>query len=293
MCIIIAKPKGVEMPSRKVIQQSFKNNPDGFGLAYSNEGKMPKIIKGAMTIKEAFRMIKGIPDPLNSNVIMHFRFATKGFITDENCHPFPLSRDIEKLQALRVTTPMAIAHNGVIYSSNSYSSCYGGDDWYSAYNLKAELSDTQEFIRDFLVDIGQAIYNRGVQKLIEDATSSKFSILTPKGIILIGNFTNVNGVHFSNDSWKKANYYAPKKTESAYIKVSNKIKKEAEDKNESAVSKEFTSLPAPRRWKKDKALYVCDMCELPTPEVTYYGGMWMCNACYQQEVKYLETYPAN
>lgn len=254
MCLIIAKPAGVKMPSNKLMKRAFDNNPDGFGLAYRLSGGMPHIKKGAMTFKAVKRLIRSTPDLIDADVILHFRLATKGHIYEGNCHPFPLSRNPDHLTALEVTSRMAIAHNGIIYSSTKGY----GKAWDSTDDA---LSDTQEFIRDYLVDIGDAIFNKGVRKLIEDDTFSKFSILTTKGILLIGDFTNDQGLYLSNDSYKKPNYWKPNKSV--------------------ALSKPNLAVDTPTA-RKQGDLFLCDFCNQAVDKIVLYEGCWLCEPCHTE-----------
>lgn len=252
MCLIIAKPAGVKMPHNKLLKRAFENNKDGFGLAYRIAGGMPHIKKGAMTFKAIKKLIRTIPDAIDADVILHFRYATKGHIWEGNCHPFPLSYSYDKLTALDITSRMAIAHNGIIFSSTAYGS-------WQTQDTESGLSDTQEFIRDYLVDIGDAIFNKGVRKLIEDDTMSKFAILTTKGILLIGNFTNENGLYFSNDSFKTPNYWKP-------IKTTTKPKIPY-------------TIPSTR---KQGDMFLCDFCNQPTDKTHLFQESWLCDECYSE-----------
>lgn len=249
------------MPSNKLLKRAFDNNHDGFGLAYKAQGGMPHIKKGAMTFKAIKQLVRSIPDPIGADVILHFRLATSGHIYEGNCHPFPLSRNADHLTALEVTSRMAIAHNGIIYSSTKPSIAYYGD--YGAWDNKDDaLSDTQEFIRDYLVDIGDAIFNKGVRKLIEDDTMSKFAILTTKGILFIGDFTSENGLYFSNTSYKKPNYYTPPKS---WTKPNIPI-----------------DIPVAR---KQGDLTLCDFCNQATSVAVLYQDCWLCRECHNELVK--------
>lgn len=263
MCVIIAKPAGVKMPTNKTLRRAFTNNPDGFGLAYKVVGGMPHIKKGAMTFKAMKMLLRSIPNPVDAEVILHFRLATSGHIYEGNCHPFPLSRKAEHLTALEITSRMAIAHNGIIYSSTKPTVAYYGnpDVWGDKWDA---LSDTQEFIRDYLVDIGDAIFNKGVRKLIEDDTMSKFAILTTKGILLIGDFTNDKGLYYSNASYKQPNYWKPVKTKGVVS------------------TDDLPTIPETRR---QGDLFLCDLCDRAVSITHLYQGCWLCDECYQDAVK--------
>ncbi len=86
----------------------------------------------------------------------------------------------------------AIAHNGIIYDYATYK------DGKWNYTQDDYTTDTQKFIEQYLVDIGDAIYNEGVRKLICKYTSSKFALLNSRGVYLIGDFICDKGMYYSN-----------------------------------------------------------------------------------------------
>ena len=203
MCLIVAKPKGTNLPRNKDLRRWFREHPDGFGLAYSLDGKV-KILKGALEENEMFNLIAkmkrelGKTSPRDIDIILHFRQATGGTITPENCHPFPLTVDQKALAATEVETDCAVAHNGIIFG-------------YAAYNVNMDKSwtfvdssktDTQEFIEDYLVDLGDSLWQPTVQRLIEAYTESRFALLTTKGITYIGEFIEEHGCFYSNGGFK-------------------------------------------------------------------------------------------
>jgi len=126
MCIIVIKPKNHQLPSKKILSQCFYSNPHGAGFMYNNSQNSNNstdhnshhvtIAKGFMDFESFYSAITSITaDNLyNSNLVIHFRWATQGSINSKNCHPFPISKKIKDLQALNFTTNTGITHNGVI-----------------------------------------------------------------------------------------------------------------------------------------------------------------------------------
>ena len=211
MCIIIAKPSGILLPSKEIIRQSWVNNNDGFGLAYDIPNH-PRVVisKGAMKLKQAYKLIQAVPDIKNANVIMHFRFATEGRVDPGNCHPYPVSARIQDLRATSLETHVAVVHNGIIPSMKPIHYIYkdGKSMVLPRDRGNEKLTDTQDFIRHYLVGIGkQALFNRHVGKLIEAYTNSMLALLSAQKLCLIGNFIEDNGLYFSNTSYKTNNYY--------------------------------------------------------------------------------------
>lgn len=206
MCLIVTSPKGKSLPKRADLKRWFKDNPDGFGLAY-NTGTEVRILKGGMDFSGMFKIIRKLNRQLRGlgltkedvDIVLHFRFSTGGHIQPCNCHPFPLTTDEALLAGTNVQTEMAIAHNGII---TEYSTFYRSGAYYS-YTWENK-TDTQQFIEEYLANMGRAILNPAVRDLIEDYTVSKFAILTESKIFYIGNFIEDNGFLYSNSGYKTA-----------------------------------------------------------------------------------------
>ena len=95
MCIIIAKPAGVEMPEKDILTLCAMRNHDGCGFAtptrvYHN--------LNYLTFQRELDKV-GRDEPC----IIHFRWATHGSVKRANCHPF-----------FDPKTGIAFAHNGVL-----------------------------------------------------------------------------------------------------------------------------------------------------------------------------------
>lgn len=51
MCIIVAKPAGIDLPSRSTLMNCFNHNHDGAGFMYA-DGKEVTVMKGFFTFEE-------------------------------------------------------------------------------------------------------------------------------------------------------------------------------------------------------------------------------------------------
>lgn len=202
MCLIVVKPQGKELPNNKRIRQWFNTHSDGFGLMYSGHDGMTHILKGAMTIDTVFSLLAKLKRrirPLvlkNIDLVLHFRQATDGTVCPANCHPFPVTADTETMGQTDLATNIGLVHNGIIWDYGTYTA----GKWYT--NITSDKTDTQRFIEDYLANMGDAIYNVRVQSLIEKYTDSKFALLTPRGLVLIGKFITEDGLQFSNGGFK-------------------------------------------------------------------------------------------
>ena len=72
MCVIIVCPKGVALPSVDELKAAYMRNPDGCGFV--SESDHYKSLHFSTFIR---RLMKR---DINENVIIHFRFATHGFV---------------------------------------------------------------------------------------------------------------------------------------------------------------------------------------------------------------------
>jgi len=195
MCIAIYKPAKVNIPSKKVLKTCFKNNPDGAGFAIKNLDGLTYGYKGYMSFSAfwaAFRNYsKGRED---TEMIIHFRISTHGLKDGSATHPFPISKEYKDLSALKFVSDKVMAHNGIIQE-------------YGEPEDNKKLSDTQHFIRDILADpaIRDNLLNKAILQILSKSIStSKMIIFTSEGNALIGKFKKVNGVYFSNDSYKES-----------------------------------------------------------------------------------------
>ena len=204
MCVIVAKKMGIELPSKKILENCFDINPDGAGLMYVNENKKIVIEKGFMTFEAFYKKLMELDkkyDLKKKALVMHFRITTQGGTSPENCHPFPITDDEKKLKATYLEcNDVAFAHNGII----------------SLYSMRDDkgMSDTMLLSKELLYPLFN--YNKKFykqehnQELIEEIIGTdKIAFLdNEEKIITIGEFKEDEGVLYSNLNHKKNyNYY--------------------------------------------------------------------------------------
>lgn len=225
MCIAIIKPPNFELPSRKILQNCFDNNPHGAGFSYVKDGKV-YIRKGYDNFLEFYEEL------LSSNInkkdlaFIHFRIANKGLKDKGNTHPFPICNKIDKLRTLQIDgEKYAIMHNG---------SFYYNDKEYLHYDPLKIISDTMLFtikLSEKMEELENSIeFNKKdicierfvafnlINKTNQYATYisntiayySKIAIMDGENNFqFYGKWINENGIFYSNDSYlcKKAVSY--------------------------------------------------------------------------------------
>lgn len=192
MCIIAAKPAGVEMPNYEYIRNMFSNNDDGAGIMYAANGKV-HIEKGFMKEVDFTKRLAELSEIYNlkdMSMVMHFRITTHGGTKPENCHPFPITDSKGMLKKLRCRTDVGVAHNGIIDITPK----------------DKTISDTMEYIASQMAPLKRAVpnfyKNKDLLEMIYNAIDSKMVIMNEKGdLIYIGTFIEEDGVKYSNLSY--------------------------------------------------------------------------------------------
>lgn len=191
MCVILVKERGIELPTKDVLESCWKRNPDGAGFMFNDYDKVV-IMKGFMTFEEFYLRLQTANEFYHlkeKGLVIHFRIATSGLKDKGNCHPYPISNDNLDLRKSFITTELGIAHNGIIRS-------YNGKD--------KILNDTQLFIKNDLFELNSldkkfyknVIFQSMIERLID---GSRLVFLNKKGeIIKLGKWFHNGNYYFSN-----------------------------------------------------------------------------------------------
>ncbi len=188
MCIIAVKPAGLAL-DLAIVKRCWEANPHGAGLAWRRGGRV-EVRKGFMRLGKFERFLQEHKAELTgSEVIMHFRIASVGEVSQALCHPFGVGRSY---RSLFYSTGMPVVfHNGHIMELEIEAKVQG-------------LSDTAVLVRDYLTPLASVLDKPEFHRLLEIAfPGSKFAIMTPTATYLVGRFERgAAGWHFSNGSWR-------------------------------------------------------------------------------------------
>lgn len=107
MCLLVCKPANVNPNIRELYDLYIKArrvNDDGFGFAYAKNGDVWSYRTiDKLTYLDFADLVK---DMDGTPAILHWRWATGGYIDKDNCHPFLIYDAMGK--------PIAMAHNGIM-----------------------------------------------------------------------------------------------------------------------------------------------------------------------------------
>ena len=188
MCIIAVKPKGVKITDQimNVLENCWIWNPDGAGLMTPSANGI-SISKGFMDWDDLEQYLEVYNEELSdSQVVFHFRWATHGLTNQENCHPFPITSDIDLLTSLEVDSKIGMVHNGIIDR---------------CADVNSKISDTMKFCK-FISNLPNNF--TGNKSMIELITGY---IGTDKMIFLNRN-GDVKIVNENKGIWKDGNWYS-------------------------------------------------------------------------------------
>lgn len=103
MCLAVFHPAGGERLSymtRAEFHEADRSNPHGIGILWALNGKL-KSSKFYNRVNDAWQCYKSVRE-LGVPMAVHFRFATHGVKSEQNCHPFYIHEEL------------AIIHNGIL-----------------------------------------------------------------------------------------------------------------------------------------------------------------------------------
>jgi hypothetical protein len=181
MCVIVYKPKGISLDA-EALQDCYTSNPDGLGYMYQPNGNgRVRICKGM-----EFGHLVDEVTALEGDVVLHFRLATHGEVNEANCHPFAITHDHDLLGTEECEVRAAIAHNGIMQK------------WAVR---ESEWSDTARFVSLHLAHLPRRKRHKAIKKEVK-RSSSRFAMMSERGVKLYGDWVEKDEVWYSNDHWQ-------------------------------------------------------------------------------------------
>lgn len=180
MCLLVFVKANTRFPF-SWFQDVHNSNPDGTGIMFVKDGQLASKKELTPTAEEAYEFwLHNAPDGVD--YAMHFRMKTHGAIDVERVHPYPVNDD------------MLLMHNGIL----SHRVCGSDPD--------PKKSDTQTFAEQMGADLGDAVYNQAVGRLLGEVigASNRFIYAhATHGLTIINEDTGVTtdlfpGCWFSN-----------------------------------------------------------------------------------------------
>jgi hypothetical protein len=112
MCVIACIESSENIPSVKMMDKMYQDNPHYSGLAYFDEDKKQIYFKKGMKLKEIKKLMKQVKG--NKSIIQHYRIASVGSATNKKLnHPFVIGKNVEnKLECY--TSNDILFHNGTL-----------------------------------------------------------------------------------------------------------------------------------------------------------------------------------
>lgn len=157
MCMIVYKPAGVRPPSMRLLEKFAHRNPHGFGFVFF-DGDSPSLLK---TLDSSLFLDELSKAPSDPAWLLHFRYATSGSKSRNNCHPWFLE-----------DSPYVFAHNGTV----------------SKFAWDNGLTDSENFLRHFVTP--RWLHSRSLQSVGKGvgsfARSSRFILTSGEKTLLAG-----------------------------------------------------------------------------------------------------------
>lgn len=169
MCVIIAKYSGTKMPSENIIRAAVARNNDGWGFVTSSG-----VCEKGFGVENLLKKLKKVK--IEDSVILHCRWRTHGSVSIKNCHPFKDE-----------VSGMWFAHNGVLDIES-----------------KNDMTDSEICFRERLIPafnkygFGTKQFDMVVER---ERETSRFAFMYNGEIRLYGNYTEINGVYYSNTNF--------------------------------------------------------------------------------------------
>jgi hypothetical protein len=180
MCVILVCPPQVR-PDLGILQQCWKANPHGAGIAWREPGRVRWFKTNK--VRDVFHMANAVP----GEIVLHFRIASVGRVCNELRHPFPVSR--------RAGLASSGTARAVLFQNGTWPEWESGLEFAASQGYevpKGEMSDARAAA--FLC----SIYGH---KFLRKCGLSRWVFFGAKSTTLYGSWHRYEGISFSNMHW--------------------------------------------------------------------------------------------
>lgn len=181
MCIIIVANKNKKIPNEH-IKLASELNCDGFGMSASVNNKLFVYKSISISSDDIIKLYNSIRQVATGDIVLHFRIATHGNVTDSLCHPFYVNKDL------------VMFHNGVeIDEDIAGHSCSNKDE-----------SDTKVFVNNILKNFKKGFQkNKNIMNMISKSVgdSNRLCFLDSNGVTTYSSsdlWVESKGILYSN-----------------------------------------------------------------------------------------------
>lgn len=188
MCLLaICEKKPIE---KEHFEKAFFTNDDGFGFAYRRDGKV-HYFKGLMKVKEAWEFYNSwVKESVSYPHVIHFRLGKPTL--PELTHPFEIS-SLSPLSLYNDTKGQLLFHNGVVSGWK--------DRMFEAFALSKKIPEGP-MIDTRTIAILYHHYGQDIFRFIE----GKWVVFSPTELKVFGEFTEDDGIQYSNSTYKPYTY---------------------------------------------------------------------------------------
>lgn len=185
MCIAILNKSTVL--NKDVFINSFQNNPDGIGMAFS-DGTKVQTVKRMTDPSSLYDVYLKIRYQTDLPIMIHSRIGTSGKKDLSNVHPFKINENL------------AFMHNGVI----SYTEIYNNEsDTRHIARFMQALSDPDTLLDELSIEYSFILELAGYgSKFIFMHSDGRYSIMNEQK----GHWDDDADTWYSNDGYKKIDY---------------------------------------------------------------------------------------
>ena len=181
MCIIIVANKNKKIPNEH-IKLASELNCDGFGISASVNNKLFVYKSISINSDDIIKLYNSIRQVATGDIVLHFRIATHGDISDKLCHPFYVNKDL------------VMFHNGVeIDEDIAGHSCSNKNE-----------SDTMAFVNNILKNFKKGFQkNKNIMNMISKSVgdNNRLCFLDSNGVTTYSSsdlWVELNGILYSN-----------------------------------------------------------------------------------------------